>query len=405
MKILHTSDWHLGHRLHEQSQYEEQLMFLNWLEEHIHSQKIDVLLISGDVFDTGVPSNQSLKLYYDFLINLKKTNCSHIVITGGNHDAPGTLNAPKELLQALSIHVVGKAAEKIEEEVFHLNVNEENVIIAAVPYLRDQDIRRAIAGESFEDIDDRYKSALKNHFNEIAEYCQSIKPKNAAIIAMGHLFAIGGTTSESEQTIYVGNLGNIRASDFPPIFDYVALGHLHRPQVIDGNQHIRYSGSPYILSFSEVGQTKKLMVIETKNETINSIEEVAIPNFRKIHRISGNPDECIAQLHTIDSEKPALTQWVEVILDNSSNVGIGYTDIRKACEELDLEVLKVSLKNERNIAGLERLIDNNQQIKELTPLEVFNLKCKEQQFDIENNPEIKDAFFEILQTIQEQKNG
>lgn len=405
MKILHTSDWHLGHRLHEQSQYDEQFLFLQWLEKYIQSQKIDVLLISGDVFDTGAPSNQSLKLYYDFLINLKKTNCQHIVITGGNHDAPGTLNAPKELLQALSIHVVGKAAEQIHDEVFHLKVHNEDVIIAAVPYLRDQDIRRAIAGESFEDIDNRYKSALKNHFTEIAEYCESIKTKNTPVIAMGHLFAVGGTTSESEQTIYVGNLGNIGADDFPSTFDYIALGHLHRPQIIDGNQHIRYSGSPYILSFSEVGQSKKIVVIETDNGKINSIQEDVIPNFRKIHRISGNPDECIAQLHTIDTEKPELKQWVEVILDNSSNVGIGYSDIRKACEELDLEVLKVSLKNERNIAGLERLIDNNQQIKELTPLEVFNLKCKEQQFDIENNPEIKDAFYEILQTIQEQKNG
>ncbi len=401
MKILHTSDWHLGHRLHEQSQYDEQLMFLNWLEELIQSQKIDVLLISGDVFDTGVPSNQSLKLYYDFLINLKKTNCEHIVITGGNHDAPGTLNAPKELLETLSIHVVGKAAEHIQEEVFNLNVKDEHVIIAAVPYLRDQDIRRAVAGESFEQLDDRYKSALKNHFNEIAEYCQTIKAQNSSIIAMGHLFAIGGTTSESEQTIYVGNLGNIRASDFPPIFDYVALGHLHRPQIIDGNQHIRYSGSPYILSFSEVGQTKKMILLETKNGEINSMEELSIPNFRNIQRISGNLEECIAQLNALDTEKHELTQWVEVVLDNSSNAGIGYSDIQKACENLDLEVLKVSLKNERNIAGLERLLENTQHIKELSPVEVFKLKCKEQNFDVDSNPEIMDAFYELLHIVQE----
>ncbi len=402
MKILHTSDWHLGHRLHEQSQHEEQFMFLNWLQEYINSHEIDVLLVSGDVFDTGVPSNQSLKLYYDFLINLKSTNCNHIVITGGNHDAPGTINAPKELLQALSIHVVGKATENIEEEILELKIGDEKVIIAAVPYLRDQDIRRALAGESFDELGERYKTALKNHFQEAANYCESIKTQKTSIIAMGHLFVTGGTTSESEQTIYVGNLGNIRASDFSSTFDYVALGHLHRPQIIDGNPRIRYSGSPYILSISEVGQTKNIILLETEDEKVATIEEISIPKFRNIARVSGILSECISQLVELDKEKPELTQWVEVILDNSDQAGFGYSDIQKASEDLDLEVLKVSFKNERNINGLEKLIENTQHIKELSPIEVFKLKCKEQNFDIDSNPEIWDAFFEILQTVKEQ---
>ena len=149
MKILHTADWHLGHRLHEHSQNEEQMLFLEWLENYIIDYKIDVLLISGDIFDTGTPSSQSLRMYYDFLIRLTKTTCQHIVITGGNHDSPGTLNAPKELLNALSIKVIGRSSEDISEEIFKLTVNDEEIIIAAVPYLRDQDIRRAVAGETF----------------------------------------------------------------------------------------------------------------------------------------------------------------------------------------------------------------------------------------------------------------
>jgi exonuclease SbcD len=146
MKILHTADWHLGHRLHEQSQIEEQILFLNWIENYIIDQKIDVLLISGDIFDTGSPSHQSLEMYYSFLVKLKATTCKSIIITGGNHDSPGTLNAPKHLLDALSIKVVGKATENIEDEVFEIEVNGEKVIIGAVPYLRDGDIRRAVAG-------------------------------------------------------------------------------------------------------------------------------------------------------------------------------------------------------------------------------------------------------------------
>lgn len=401
MKLLHTSDWHLGHRLLEQSQFEEQSLFLNWLEDCINEQNIDVLLVSGDVFDTGVPATQSQKLYYDFLVNLTRTNCQHIIITGGNHDGPGTINAPKELLQALSIHVVGKATDNVEDEVFVLSVNNEKVIIAAVPYLRDQDIRRAISGESFEQLGDRYKTALVNHYNEVANYCVSIKEEHTPVIAMGHLFAIGGSTSDSEQTIYVGNLGDIGAADFPELFDYVALGHLHRAQKIGNHNHIRYSGSPNTLSFSEIGNIKKVIVVETNNGKIKEISEVAIPIFREIRRISGTVEACIAQLKLLDQEIHALTPWVEVVLDNTSNTSIGYAEINKAAENLNLQVLKVTFKNERKMAGLEKLIENARHVKELSPVEVFLLKCKEQDFDITGSPEIMDAFHEVLELAKE----
>ena len=262
MKILHTSDWHLGHRLHEQLQTEEQQLFLSWLITVINDQLIDVLLISGDIFDTGTPSSQSLSIYYNFLVELKSSHCNHVIITGGNHDAPGTLNAPKEILRALNIQVIGKATENISDEVFEVSVDNEAVMVAAVPYLRDQDIRRAIAGESFAEIGDRYKSALIKHYSEVAEACELINKDNNPVIAMGHLFAIGGTTTDSEQTIYVGNAGDIGADDFPSLFDYIALGHLHRHQKISDT--IIYSGTPYILSFSEVNHQKKVVTIEIK---------------------------------------------------------------------------------------------------------------------------------------------
>lgn len=401
MKILHTSDWHLGHRLHEQSQYEEQYLFLNWLENYIQNEKIDILLVAGDIFDTGAPSAQSQKLYYDFLVGLKKTGCKHILITGGNHDAPGTINAPKELLHALSIDVVGKASEHIEDEVFEITVGNEKVIIAAVPYLRDQDVRRAVAGESFELIGDRYKMALINHYTEVAGYCQSLKTDSTPIVAMGHLFAIGGITSDSEQSIYVGSLGDIGAKDFPDSFDYVALGHLHRPQRVGKPDRIRYSGSPYCLSFSEIGHLKSVVIIETDSHGIKNIKEEAIPKFRDIQRVTGTTSECIDQLNLISLENHKLTPWVEVVLDNQSTTTIGFTEINKAAAGLHLEVLKVTLKNERKLLGLEKLIEGSKHIKELLPIEVFRMKCKEQDFDLADNPEIFDAFNEVLDIARE----
>lgn len=401
MKILHTADWHLGHRLHEQSQQEEQVRFLDWLRDLIDKQKIDVLLVSGDVFDTGVPSSQSQKLYYSFLASLTTTHCTHIIITGGNHDSPGTLNAPKEILNALNIKVVGKATDNISDEIFTLKVKNESVMVAAVPYLRDQDIRKAVEGESFDEITLRYKQALINHYTKTADCCQEkLQGEKVPVIAMGHLFAIGGKVSESEQSIYVGSLGHIGADDFPEIFDYIALGHLHRPQIVGDKNHIRYSGSPNILSFSEVGYDKQVLLVETNQTDIIYIEEIVVPKFRAVEKIKGDLEQCIAKLQAL---KPTgeLTPWAEVILDNDTNTTLGFDEIHKAVEELDLKVLKVTLKNQRAIIGLEQLTQNTQHVRELTPMEVFKMKCEEQGFDLEQNSEMLDAFSEVLQIARD----
>lgn len=400
MKILHTADWHLGHRLHDQSQFEEQNLFLNWIENYIITQKIEVLLISGDIFDSGSPSNQSLEMYYSFLVKLNTTCCKSIIITGGNHDSPGTLNAPKHILNALSIKVVGKATEHIEDEIFKLDINSEELIIAAVPYLRDGDIRRAVAGESFEDLTDKYKKALINHYESAAEECKKININNAPVIAMGHLFATGGSVSDSEQNIYVGTLGHIGANDFPTYFDYVALGHLHRPQIIGGNEKIQYSGSPNILSFSEVNYDKKIKVLSTENNKITTIDDVILPNFREFYRLSGTIQECMNLFPTIISNSFGLTPWVEIVLKEDHTINTD--DLKKEAEKYSFEILKISLKNQRKQKGIEELLKETKSIKELNPTEVFKLKCEEMSFNLQENTQIWDAFNEILQSVKNQ---
>ncbi|SOS47961.1 Nuclease SbcCD subunit D [Tenacibaculum dicentrarchi] len=400
MKILHTADWHLGHRLHEQSQLAEQTLFLNWIENYIINQKIDLLLISGDVFDTGSPSNQSLTMYYNFLVKLQKTSCKNIIITGGNHDSPGTLNAPKELLNALSIKVVGKATENSADEVFEININNEKVIIGAVPYLRDGDIRRAVAGESFDDLTDKYKKALINHYQEIAIESEKINSSNAPVIAMGHLFATGGSVSDSEQNIYVGTLGHIGAEDFPTYFDYVALGHLHRPQIVGENDKIRYSGSPNILSFSELNYDKKIIVLEISANKISNIDDVIVPNFREFYKLKGSMEDCIAKFPSIISNSYQLKPWIEIVLDQDNTIQTD--ELKIASESYDFEILKITLKNQRKIKGIEELLADATSIKELVPTEVFKLKCEEMDFDLDQNQQVWDAFNEVLQAVKNQ---
>tara|TARA_R110002110_G_scaffold150258_18_gene341985 strand:+ start:4097 stop:5299 length:1203 start_codon:yes stop_codon:yes gene_type:complete len=400
MKILHTADWHLGHRLHEQSQIEEQVLFLNWIKDYIIDQKIDILLISGDIFDTGVPSNQSLEMYFSFLMKLNNTTCRSVIITGGNHDSPGTLNAPKHILNALSIKVVGKATENIEDEVFEIDVNGEKVIIGAVPYLRDGDIRRAVAGESFDELTDKYKTALINHYKASAEQCKLINTTNATVIAMGHLFATGGSVSDSEQNIYVGTLGHIGAEDFPTYFDYIALGHLHRPQIIGGNDKVRYSGSPHILSFSEVNYDKKIIVLTIKDNKINDIKEDVVPRFREFYKLEGTIAQCIEAFPDVISNPYELTPWVEIVLNEENNINTD--DLKIAADQYPFDILKTALKNQRRIKGIEELLEETKSIKELVPSEVFKLKCKEIGYDLENRPEVWDAFNEILQSVKSQ---
>lgn len=400
MKILHTADWHLGHRLNEHAQFEEQSLFLSWLENTIIEQEIDVLLVSGDVFDTGSPSHQSLEMYYSFLIKLNATTCKAILITGGNHDSPGTLNAPKQILGALNIHVVGKATENIEDEVFEIDINNEKVIIAAVPYLRDGDIRRAVAGESFDELTDKYKTALINHYNAAAQHCKSINTTNAPVIAMGHLFAIGGSISDSEQNIYVGTLGHIGAEDFNPYFNYVALGHLHRPQIIGDSKKVRYSGSPNILSFSEINYDKKVLVLTLKENKISSVNDVVVPCFRAFYKLTGTIEECIAAFTSITTNTYKLTPWVDILLKEEHTVN---TDIlKKEAEKFPFDILQIRLKSVRKNKGIEELLQNTKTIKELFPADVFKLKCKEMEYDLEKNPQVWDAFNEILQAVKNQ---
>lgn len=400
MKILHTADWHLGHRLHEQSQLEEQTLFLKWIENYIIVNKINVLLISGDIFDNGSPSNQSLEMYYSFLVKLTATTCKSVIITGGNHDSAGTLNAPKHILNALSIKVVGKATENIEDEVFEIDINEEKVIIGAIPYLRDGDIRRAVADESFDELSDKYKKALINHYNLVADQCKLINTSEAPVIAMGHLFAIGGSVSDSEQNIYVGTLGHIGAEDFPKYFDYLALGHLHRPQKIGAKDNIRYSGSPYILSFSEINYDKKIIVITIDDNKISRIEDIVIPRFREVYRLTGTIDECINEFSNIITNTYKLTPWVEIVLNEQNNINT--YNLKTSAEQYSFDILKTTLKKQREIKGIEELLADSKSIKELSPTEVFKMKCEEMNFDLDNRPEVWDAFNEILQSVRNQ---
>ena len=273
LTILHTSDWHLGRRLYGRMRYEEFEAFLSWLQETISAQKVDVLIVAGDIFDTMTPSNRAQALYYEFLGKVSKLCCEHIVIVAGNHDSPTFLDAPSKVLKFLNVHVIGTACDDLNDEVLVLDAVDgtPHCIIAAVPYLRDRDVRGSHAGESADSKDANVIKGIRAHYDEVAsiakarqEHLSDAHQRHIPIIATGHLFAAGSKTTEDDgvRDLYVGSLGQISADMFDDGFDYVALGHLHVPQRVGGCEHIRYSGSPIAMGFGEAKQQKQVLLVE-----------------------------------------------------------------------------------------------------------------------------------------------
>ncbi|SLJ84621.1 exonuclease SbcCD subunit D C-terminal domain-containing protein [Psychrobacter sp. DAB_AL43B] len=273
LTILHTSDWHLGRRLYGRMRYEEFEAFLSWLQDTISAQQVDVLIVAGDIFDTMTPSNKAQALYYEFLGKVSKSCCQHVVIVAGNHDSPTFLDAPSKVLKFLNVHVIGTACEDLNDEVMVLDDVDgiPHCIIAAVPYLRDRDVRSSSAGESAQSKDANVIAGICAHYDKVADIATAKQAELAKahkrhipIIATGHLFAAGGTTTDDDgvRELYVGSLGKVSADMFDDCFDYVALGHLHVPQRVGGRESIRYSGSPIAMGFGEARQQKQVLLVQ-----------------------------------------------------------------------------------------------------------------------------------------------
>ncbi|MBS0350173.1 MAG: exonuclease SbcCD subunit D C-terminal domain-containing protein [Proteobacteria bacterium] len=373
MKILHTSDWHLGKTLHGKKRYEEFEMFLTWLAETIQQYQINALLIAGDIFDTSTPSNRAQTLYYRFLCKVASSICRHVVIIAGNHDSPSFLNAPKELLKALDIHVIGSACDNPVDEIIVLNNQDGSpeLIVCAVPYLRDKDIRLAEAGESIEDKERKLIEGIRNHYAEVAASAEQKRIALGAhipIVAMGHLFTANGQTVDGDgvRKLYIGSLAHVSVQIFPKNIDYLALGHLHIPQKVGDCETMRYSGSPLPMGFGEAKQQKSICLVEF-TDIKPSVQLVNVPIFQKLERIKGNWDDIsnrILELLVNDS-----VMWLEIIYESEEII----PDLRERLDAIisksKMEILRV--KNNRIIDQVLEQIPDKETLDDLNVHDVF----------------------------------
>jgi len=398
MKILHTADWHLGQKFLFYDREAEHLYALNWLLELIEKEKIDALIVAGDIFDIGNPPNYARKLYYQFLTKLQNTACRHVIITGGNHDSPAMLNAPRELLEALNVHVIGAATDDLEDEIVLLKntKNEIETVVAAVPFLRDRDLRTSLSGESSMERVARIKEGIYQHYAKIGEIASKYENLNVPIIATGHLYAKGAESSAKQDNIYIGNMDNIEAEQFPELFDYVALGHLHRNQIVGGMRHIRYSGSIIPLSFSEIQDKKAVNIIQFKERKIANFEAVPILSFRELVTLKGSFEAVQKKLDNLalkftENEFPA---WVEVIIETEKLIPNLDSLLNDYTKEMNLELLKI--RTNRQFYTLDNQTEQLN-LDDLEPVDVFKKKC-------ESYGSPPDEMEEMLSTFNELQN-
>jgi exonuclease SbcD len=300
LKILHTADWHIGKKLHEYTLHEDHRLFLNWLLDLITAEKIDYLVVSGDIFDLANPSQEALKLYYEFLARLSSTSCA-AVITAGNHDSPAVIDAPSDLLNALKIHVTGNVPDDKEKMLLPLTSKAGKVeaVLATIPYLRDKDLRKAVEGESYDDRIEAVREGIGSFYSQLSELMMQKSP-GLLHLGMGHLYVQGSALSDSEREIQIGNLAGISEKAFPENFAYVALGHIHKAQNVGGASRIRYSGSPIPLSFSEKDYNHRVILLELEEGSIAQ-KDIPVKKERELISLKGSFRTIKSRLKTIEN--------------------------------------------------------------------------------------------------------
>lgn len=409
MKILHTSDWHIGSTLYGRKRYDESEQFLHWLVETIKSHSIETLLVAGDIFDTSTPSNTAQELYYRFLNEVSGTNCRHIIVTGGNHDSPSFLDAPKALLKAFNVYVVGSAAEREEDEVFVLKDADNNpeVIVCAVPFLRDRDVRQSSEGESYRDKENRLVEGIISHYQKV--YDEACSQRNNSgeslpVIGMGHLFIAGSSIykrsgeTNGERDLYVGSLGQVPADRLPP-FDYFALGHLHIPQKVTGSETIRYSGSPMAMNFDEIHQQKSVVLIDIDDQHID-VQTIPVPAFRHFEQIKGDWDSIEANLKRL--KKESFAGWVEVIYEGQEAIGNLRERVYKLVENTSIEVLKIQ--NTMLFNTVMKQYEKEVELQDLNPADVFDQCLIDHGIPDDQKVVLKGLFSEVCRQISEADN-
>ncbi len=410
MKVLHTSDWHLGHTLYGKTRINEHMAFIHWLLALVEQEQIDAVIIAGDIFDTGTPPSYARHIYHDELvIKLDQLGCQ-LVVLGGNHDSVSMLSESASLLKKFNTHVIAGVCSDPSLQVVVLNDKNGTpaALVCAIPFIRAKDVVTPSANESARDKQTALTNGMKQHFDAIYELTKERKnhletANNCAdipIIATGHLTAMGSSLSDSVRDIYVGTLDAFPTDLFPPA-DYIALGHIHKPSKVGGHEHIRYSGSPIHLSFDETHYEKNVNIIEFNQSSTPQIQAVTVPRFQYLKSLTGDlatlKQAFIQIASELEGKEEDSRAWVEVIVETDDYL----TNLNKYIDEFidgkPIDVLRIRRANTQKTPVLT--IGNKQSLNELKPMDVFEKRLQEELLIPETRERLIGNFKLVLQEI------
>lgn len=399
MRVIHTSDWHLGQELHGFDRGVEQDIFLDWLAGQLIALDADALIVTGDVYDTVNPAVQAQQRLYQFLRRaLSDTPSLQIVLIGGNHDSAARLELPKHLLDANRIHLIGGMPRHDGRTMSARTLIELRdrtgtpcAVCAAVPYLRPGDLPTVGAAES----------PVKALYREVIEAANAVRA-GLPLIVTGHLHISGGTVSElSERRIIIGGEEAVASDIFPSSVAYVALGHLHKPQSISGHTVIRYAGSPFPMSVAEKVYQHSIVVIELdktggmKTDLVQTPRPVA---FYRVPTMGAAPLDVVEdELRRLDLDDPGehCRPFLEVAVQLDGAEPELRQRIEAALEGKPVRLTRIVRQTEGQAGALADALEGDPALDELEPAHVFAHRHAEE-YGVEPPEDLKRAFDEVL---------
>ncbi|MNK48596.1 Nuclease SbcCD subunit D [compost metagenome] len=404
MRLLHTSDWHLGQTLHNFERGYEHQRFLDWLLDTLVAEQADVLLVAGDVFDNANPSAASQKQLYVFLQQARaRLPALQLVVVAGNHDSAGRLEAPGPLLAAHGTHVIGHL---LRDEAGNIDLERLLLPLAggdgqvqawclAVPFLRPGDVPKLPAG----DTQDAYLGGIALLYRQLADLALARRQPGQAIVAMGHCHMVGGEMSnDSERRIVIGGTEMLPSGIFDTSIAYAALGHLHKAQAVGGHDHIRYCGSPIPLSFAEVHYRHQVLCLDIDGEALQSVRAIEVPRAVPLLRVPATPapiNEVLAQLAALDvpAAPPEAQPFLEVrVRLDAPEPGLR-TRIETALDGKPVRLAKIETSSAARSSAPENLTLD--QLAQLQPDDIFR-RLYLQKYGKEAPPEQLSALAELL---------
>jgi len=395
MRILHTSDWHLGQHFMGKTREAEHQALVDWLLEQVQVQAVDAVLIAGDIFDTGAPPSYARALYSQLVARLHAAGVA-LLLLGGNHDSVSVLQENLSLLACLDTTVIAAVGDMDAHVVtLALRGGEPGCIVCALPFIRARDVVQSQAGQTAQEKQQALQSAIQATYQAVYAKAQLLQTKlqvslgrSLPIIATGHLTTVGASSNESVREIYVGALEAFPTNAFPAA-DYIALGHIHKPQKVGGLEHIRYCGAPIALGFDEARQAKQVLIVDLDAQGLQAVTALPVPVFQPLVAVSASLAALPLLLQAAaaggTAERPV---WLEVTVQDDDYLNDLAARVEALVQGLPLETLRI--RRQRGPQAAQLAAQGRESLDELTPDEVFARRLAEETLA----PELQDALSE-----------